>query len=498
MFHEIDKLVTLDRDAASSLRDQIVDQLTAAMRDGVLVAGDPLPSSRSLAAALGVARTTVVACYLRLEGEGWLYSNHGSGTFVADRPDERDLSDGRAQPAGRGRLDGRAAGGPAGVAAVGPAGPVRAPASGGPPAPAFDLVPGNLDPSVLATPRWRAAFRPAPATGTVPPASGLPALRAALAEYLRSARGLACRPEEIVLCAGTAEGLAVVGLALGWPGRAVAVEDPGYPAVSAVLRRIGARVVPIAVDGPVSVLAGLRSLPAPPAAVYLTPSHQYPLGHRLHEEERRGLLEWSADTGAVLLEDDYDGEFRFGVAPLPSLAGLDPSADTIYLGTLSKVLDPTLRIAYLRLPPRLLDAVLASRADLGSTTSGSAQEAVLRMLRGGELSRHIARARRLYADRRWAVLQALAAVPAVTRIRGMEAGLHLVAELAPGVRTSVLVVEAAERGVLVEDLDSSRAQPDPDRPALVIGYSALAPAQLRLAVDRLGSCPELSRIAHPG
>src|ERR1700754_1844091 len=122
MFDEIDKLVTLDRGAAASLRDQIVEQLTAAMRDGVLVAGDPLPSTRSLAAALGVARTTVVACYLRLEGEGWLHSNHGSGTFVADRPDER-----AAAP------------------------PVEPPLAE-PPAPVFDLVPGNLDPTVLATP----------------------------------------------------------------------------------------------------------------------------------------------------------------------------------------------------------------------------------------------------------------------------------------------------------------------------------------------------------
>jgi len=465
MFHEIDKLVILDRAGGGSLRDQIVEQLTAAMRDGVLAAGDPLPSTRSLAEGLGVARSTVVACYLRLEGEGWLHSNHGSGTFVAERPDER--------------------------AAAGPAAPSLATSPAELPAPVFDLVPGNLDPSVLATPRWRAAFRPAPATGTVPPAQGLPALRAALADHLRSARGLACRPEEIVLCAGTAEGLAVIGLALGWPGHEVAVEDPGYPAVGMVLRRIGARVVPIAVDGDLSVLAGLRSLPAPPSAVYLTPSHQYPLGHRLHEDERRGLLAWAADTGAVLLEDDYDGEFRFGVAPLASLAGLDPSADTIYLGTLSKVLDPALRIAYLRVPPRLLDAVLASRADLGSTTSGSAQEAVLRMLRSGELSRHIARARRLYADRRLAVMQALAAVPAVTGIRGMDAGLHLVVELAPGIRSAVLVAEAAARGVHVDDLDSCRARPDPDRPALVVGYGALAPAQLRLAVQRLASCPEL-------
>ncbi|HEX4248279.1 MAG TPA: PLP-dependent aminotransferase family protein [Pseudonocardia sp.] len=465
MFHEIDKLVTLDRGSGYSLRDQIVEQLTAAMRDGVLVAGDPLPSTRSLAAALGVARTTVVACYLRLEGEGWLHSSHGSGTFVVDRPDES--------------------------AGAGPVEPEPAPAE--PPAPMFDLVPGNLDPSVLATPRWRAAFRPSHATGTVPPAQGLPALRAALAEHLRSARGLACRPEEIVLCAGTSEGLAVLGLALGWPGHDVAVEDPGYPAVGMVLRRIGARVLPIAVDGAASVLAGLRNLPAPPAAVYLTPSHQYPLGHRLHEDERRDLLAWSADTGAVLLEDDYDGEFRFGVAPLPSLAGLDPAADTVYLGTLSKVLDPALRIAYLRVPPQLLDAVLASRADLGSTTSESAQEAVVRMLRSGELSRHIARARRLYADRRRAVLQELAAVPAVTGIRGTEAGLHLVVELAPAVRTAVLVAEAAERGVHVDDLDSCRAAPDPDRPALVVGYGALAPTRLRLAIERLASCPELTR-----
>jgi len=471
MFHELDHLVTLDRGAGSSLREQIVGQLRTAMRDGLLVAGDPLPSSRSLASALHVARSTVVACYLELEGEGWLYSYHGAGTFVADRPEKQS------------------AGATAAVGAVGPP-PTNTPPE--PSAAVFDLTPGVLDPTVVATPEWRAAFRPSPATGIAPPPQGLPALRAALASHLRSARGLACRPDEIILCAGTAEGLVVLGLALGWPGRQIAMEDPGYPAIRMLLRRIGATVLPVAVDGPVPLREALRSLSTPPAAVYLTPSHQYPMGHRLHENERRSLLSWSANTGTLLIEDDYDSEFRFGVAPLPSLAGLDPTANTIYLGTLSKILDPALRIAYLRVPPHLLDAVAASRTDLGSTTSESAQESVLRMLRSGELARHIARARRLYADRRRATMQALADIPAVTGMRGMEAGLHLVVELTPGIRTTVLIAEAAAREVHVADLDSFRHQPDPHRPALVVGFGALSPTKLRQAIERLASCPELN------
>jgi GntR family transcriptional regulator/MocR family aminotransferase len=453
--------ITLDRRSALSLREQILTQLRAAIADGVLEIHDPLPSSRALAADLGVARGTVLACYLELEGDGWIYSTHGAGTFVADR-------------------------------SAAPAPPRPQPDAVAAPPPPMSLLPGELDPTVVPLPTWRAAWRSsAVPTATPAPPAGTDELRAALAGYLSSARGLSCRADEIVICAGTAEALVVMGLALGWHGREVGMEDPGYPAVRRVLARLGTRVVPLDVTGPDTLVHALTTRPDPLAAVYLTPSNQHPLGHRIDPDARHRLLAWARQTGTVLVEDDYDGEFRFGVAPLPSLAGLDPDGNAVYLGTMSKVLDPGLRLAYLRVPPWLRAAVLAARTDVGSTVGTPTQQAVAYLLRSGELSRHIARVRRLYADRRRALLRSLREIPAIEQVRGMDAGLHVVAELRAGVAAAVVVRQALAHGVAVGDLDDFRATPDPSAPALVLGYGGLSPTALRHAVAALAQCAEL-------
>ncbi|CAN5801344.1 PLP-dependent aminotransferase family protein [soil metagenome] len=458
--HGLNVDVTLDRASGVSLRRQILAQLKAAITDGVLAPGDPLPSSRSLAGSLRVSRTTVLACYQELEGDGWTYGSHGAGTFVARRD----------------------------TVSVAPTPIVDEDDD----QPVYDFRPGAVDPVLVTESGWKNVWRNFDPSDLPAPPCGTRALRAALASYLTSARGLPCSLDEIIVCAGTAEALTVLAVALGWAGRDAAVEDPGYPAIRDVLRRMSVRCVALDVTDPATVptqLADSTGL----AAVYLTPSHQYPLGHRMGQDERRAVIDWADRSGAVVIEDDYDGEFHFGIAPSTSMAGMRPESNVVYVGTMSKVLDPGLRLAYLRVPPHLVDAVGAARTDIGSTVAAPVQAGVANLLNSGQLSRHIARVRRIYGDRRRAALQALDGLPAVRALTGIDAGLHIVAGLATGINAAKVVSEAAERGVGVLDLDDFRTVPAPQRPALVLGYGRHTPSAIRAGMTLLSECAELRR-----
>jgi GntR family transcriptional regulator / MocR family aminotransferase len=456
---DLDIPLDINRSAAEPVGRQVAIQLRQAIADGLLRAGDPLPSTRVLAQRLGIARSTVVACYLELEGEGWVSSSHGAGTFVCDVP-AASLSTHLPDPAG----------------------------SDGVPSGVLELRPGDLDPCLVPVSEWRRAWRGVAPAGVPAPAAGTGELRADLAGYLASSRGLRCRPEEIIVCAGTAEALLILALGLGWAGRTVAVEDPGYPPVRRLLAKLGTTVAPLDVTDPAAVPGRLRELSPDTAAVYLTPSHQYPLGHRMSVEDRQAVLSWSQASGAVLIEDDYDGEFRFDTPPVSSMAGMCPDARVAYIGTMSKVLDPGLRLAYLRVPVALMPDVLDARESLASTVSVQVQQAVSQFIRSGELARHIARMRRVYADRRRVLLGVLAAVPGVTSIAGLEAGLHALVELDPALPASAIVRAAAARGLRIADLDEFRARPDPACPAILISYSSGEPAGLRRAGDILREC----------
>jgi GntR family transcriptional regulator/MocR family aminotransferase len=357
---------------------------------------------------------------------------------------------------------------------------------------AYDFRPGAVDPALVVASGWRNLWRNFAASEVPAPAAGTQELRSAIATYLGSARGLRCAPDEIVVCAGTAEALLVLCVAFGWAGGTAAMEDPGYPAIRALFQRMSVRCLPLDVTQPATIPAQLERSTAV-SAVYLTPSHQYPLGHRLSSEVRTAVLEWAHRTGVVVIEDDYDGEFHFGIAPSTSLAGMRPDANVVYVGTMSKVLDPGLRLAYLRVPPHLAAQVRAARADIGSTVAAPIQAGVAALIGSGQLSRHISRVRRAYGDRRRAALQALDGVPAVRALTGIDAGLHVVAELAAGTAAATVVTEAAERGVGVLDLDDFRTEPDPERPALVFGYGRHTPSAIRTGVRLLSECAELRR-----
>lgn len=445
----LDLPLTVDRSDGASMSAQLVGQLRAALAEGRLAAGERLPSGRALAGTLGVSRTVVTEAYEQLYAEGWLEGRHGSGTYVTE-----------------------------GVAARPPEGAppgVPGPCGDGPPrrgAGTIDLRPGIAWIGILDTPAWRRAWRLA---ARMPPRvprqdpHGLPGLRALLASYIRRSRGVACPVDGVLVTRGATSGLDLLGAAVLRPGDRVGIEEPGYMRARSVLAGRGAEVVPCPVDEHGLVV---DALPDDLRLVYTTPSHQYPLGGVLPVARRRALLAWARRNGALVAEDDYDGEFRYDVAPLPALYGLDPEV-VVYLGTTAKTLTADMGVGWLVARPDLVAAVARRRDELNDRTPLVPQEALRILLERGDLERYVRRMRAEYARRREAVVEALGGL----RLRGDTAGLHVVVDL-PAPVVERVRDGAAERGVLVQTLDPYHSGPARVT-GLVIGYGAATLAQLR-------------------
>ena len=509
-----------DRAEALPLSTQIVGQLREAMADGRLAAGERLPSTRVLATMLGVSRTVATAAYAQLFAEGWTEGRHGSGTYVAEGapgssgarppPGRRAAASARGgfppgpvaggMPGGApgsvadGMPDGvpvPVAGGPAGsVASVAgehagltPAAPEGSPngaAPGSPQAaPLIELRPGIPWVPGIDRAAWRRAWRSAGAEGPATHAepSGLPELRSALTGYLRRSRGVRCTPAEILVTRGVAGSLGLIAAGLLRRGDLVGVEEPGYPAARAVFGAHGARVVPCRVDAGGLVV---DELPAGLKMIYTTPAHQYPLGGRLPVPRRQALVGWAHAHGALILEDDYDGEFRYDVAPLPALYGLDPSA-VIYLGTTTKTLTQTLRVGWLVAGEALVSRLAETAARLGDWAAEPAQRAVLTLVRTGDLERHIRRMRHEYARRR-AVLAAAFGDGSAGRMLGDEAGMHMVLQTHQDPRA--VATAARERGVAVSTLERYYSGP-PVTNGLLLGYGGCPIADVARACEVL-------------
>lgn len=462
----LDLPLVLDRAAAAPLHAQLAEALRRAVLDGHLPAGARMPSTRQAATEVGLARATVLAAYEQLTGEGYLEARHGAGTFVSPH------LGGVGHP-------------PAGCARAASA---SAQDDGVPPHPTaphpVDLRPGRPDTSRLVDPAWRAAWRSAASqlSSWEPPPLGLPALREQVAAHLRAARGVPARAEDVVITAGADEGLALVAHALAL--RDAVVEDPGYPSARRTLRRLGVALHPVPVDDHGLVVEALPST-GDVGAVLVTPSHQYPLGGVLPLPRRLELLAWARARGAVVVEDDYDSEFRYGAAPLPALAGLDGDR-VVHLGTLSKVLTPWLRTGYLLVPPALREAFAAVRHDLGAPVSAVQQQALATYLAGGSLRRHVARTRRDCAHRRAHLLAVLAGQPHL-RAAGTSAGLHSVVVLPDGADAADVLRRVQERGYLLADLANYAADRRDLPPAVVLGYADASLADLSGAVAALAS-----------
>ena len=438
--------VVLDRAAGAPLTTQLAGQLREAVLDGRIGAGDRLPSTRALALSLGVSRTVVTDAYAQLYAEGWLRGRHGSGTFVAA---------GAAAP----RPD---------LAAAGAA--KRRPA--GTYAPVIDLQPGVPWTGGIDQAAWRRAWRfaglaePTPSPQPVADPAGLPELRRILAGYLRRSRGVSCCAADIMVTSGVSGSLDLIAAALLRPGDAAGIEEPGWPAARAILTARGARVVPCPVDEHGLVV---EALPPGLRLIHTTPAHQTPLGGRLPVPRRQALLAWARRTGALIVEDDYDSEFRYDVAPLPALHSLDPGV-VAYLGTTAKTLTPELGVGWLVAPPDVLDAVAETRLSLASRTPAAVQRATASLIGDGYLERHVRRMRHEYARRRSAITSALGGLPGPARLLGDTAGMHVVLEL-PAVTASAAAAAARARGVAVATLDryfSERAAPWLH--GLVLGY----------------------------
>jgi GntR family transcriptional regulator/MocR family aminotransferase len=472
--------VLVDRAAGTSLAVQLSAQLQGAVTGGMLRAGDRLPSSRDLAATLGVSRTVVTNAYARLFAEGWLEGRHGSGTYVAD------VTPAAVPPPGS----------PPSPAPVAPEHqPGRVPSARR----IADLQPGiawaeGIDPAA-----WRRAWRQAGAhlPSRWPDPYGLPELREEIAGYLRRSRGLVVTPANVLITQGVSSGLTLLADALLHPGDRAGVEEPGYPTAREVLHRAGAEVVPCRVDAH-GILP--EELPADLRLLYTSPAHQYPLGGRLPVSRRQALVAWARAAGALIAEDDYDSEFRYDVGPLPALRSMDPDV-IVYLGTASKVLATALGAGWLVAPPGVTDALAALRPRLGARIPEPVQHAMLALLRSGDLERHVRKMRLEYGRRRAALVDGLShpagpssaggPQPVPFRLLGDTAGMHVVLELPAGYPAADLVEAAAARGVTVYPLDRYFAGP-PTMSGLILGYGTATLLQVRRAAAALA--PLLTRL----
>jgi GntR family transcriptional regulator / MocR family aminotransferase len=428
-------------DRVRGKRTGIEQALREAISEGRLRAGDRLPSTRSLAAELGAARGTVADAYQQLVAEGWLQARQGSGTVVADvatgesaasatRERERD--------------------------------------------PRFDFRAGTPDVSGFPRPLWVRAMRQA--MTEAPDAAlryedprGQPQLREALATYLARARGVRADAARIVVTSGFRQGLGLLCRALASTGVGrVALEDHTVPHHRALVAAAGVDVAAVPVDGRGLDLEGLAATGA--GAVVVTPAHQFPLGVTLAPERRAGLVAWARETGGFVVEDDYDGEFRYDRQPVGALQALDPGR-VVYAGTASKTLAPGLRLAWLVLPPELVDAVAEQKMLADGGSSAPDQLALAALIRSHGLDRHLRGARNRYRRRRDALVAALTErAPGVAPV-GISAGLHAVLRLpprGPGEREAVEL--AARRSIAFQPLALFHHLGHQNRRALVIGY----------------------------
>jgi GntR family transcriptional regulator / MocR family aminotransferase len=476
--------------APARITRRICEAIKGQIASGLLGPGARLPSTRSLAAEWGVSRTTVTAAYEQLVAEGYLDTRQGARTRVA-----------------RGLGPPPAASGQRGASEL----PDRLSAYGQrlaefAPPPASDEGPmvadfryGDLAAADFPVLAWRKAVGAAllrrPARLRYGDPRGSPRLRAALQGYLWRARGLRCEAEQIIVVNGSQQGLDLCARLLLDPGDRVVMENPGYALARQVFLAAGAEAFPVAVDR-----EGMRTEGLPAARLaYATPSHQFPLGGVMSAGRRRELLAWARRTGARVVEDDYDSEYRFDIAPIPALQALDDAGRVIYLGTVSKTLSPTLRLGYLVVPAALAVACAKAKRLTDRHAPSLEQEALAALIESGAYERHVRRVRRKNGQRRAALLAALSAtLGEEATVVGADAGLHVVVWLnrVPRTQEDDLIAHAHAAGLGVYPISPLYAPGTAvDLPAtvgLVMGYASLDERAIERGVRILGEALETS------
>ena len=492
--------LVVDPDAATPLYRQVYEGLRDAILSGRLARGARLPSTRALATDLGVARNTVLLAFEQLRSEGYLHGRRGGGTRARELAPDAMLTVPRPP---RTRAVKRA---PADVApAISTRGRllvetgstlIRAPGKHAPfelGVPAIDAFPMRRW-AQLAGRRWR---RGDVDLGELDPA-GEPALRAAIASYVGTSRGVRCTPEQVLVLNGAQQALHLVSQVLLDPGDDVWIEEPGYVGARVAFLAAGARLVPVRVDDDgLDVAEGMRSAPRARLA-YVTPSHQFPLGVVMSASRRLQLLAWAGASGAWILEDDYDSEFRYAGRPLPCLQGLEVEqrapgqhAHVLYAGTFSKTLVSGLRLGYMIVPDVLIDAFRAARSVVDRHTPMPYQHVLADFIGEGHYFRHIRHVRALCAERQEALVDA-----ARKRLTGLieiapdPAGLHLLGRLAPGLNDVAAYEAAMARGVRSWALSKFHLGTPARGGALVLGYGGFAEPAIRRGVEQLARALE--------
>jgi GntR family transcriptional regulator / MocR family aminotransferase len=465
-------------------RDPLSRQIYAGLRDGILggafAAGQRLPSTRDLAEQLRVSRTVVVLAYEQLLSEGFVVGRVGAGTFVPAGLAATPAGD--APPPARPRLSRFGAF----AAEVRSAVEFPAPA---PPTLRYDFAYGRSDVEGFPFAHWwrllhRCARRTAVRGLDYGNPAGIAPLREAIAAHLRRSRSVACDASQVIVVNGSQQALDLVTRVLIERGDRVVIEDPLYQGTREVLRAAGARVHPIAVDRD-----GLdpAALPGRARLAFVTPSHQYPTGAILPLPRRQALLHWAERADALIVEDDYDGEFRYDGRRLESLQGLDRRGRVLYVGTFSRTIFSALRLGYVVVPPALVAAFTAAKWLCDRHTATLEQETLAEFIGSGRYERHLRQLRRRSAVAREALLDALQRhVGAGVEITGDGAGAHVVLWLGKTCAEAVVVAAAAARGVGVYGIAPYFAT-RPSRPGIILGYSRMRVADIREGVKRLAA-----------
>jgi GntR family transcriptional regulator/MocR family aminotransferase len=444
----------------SPKRAQVEQQLRDAIRSGRLPGGSRLPPSRSLASDLGLSRGVVVEAYAQLAAEGYLVTGPRSGTRVSERID--------VLPTRRPESSSQAAA------------PVR-----------YELRSGAPDPASFPRAAWLSAT--AEALRTMPDADllgphrgGLARLRSSLADYLARSRAAAATPEQIVVTPGLANGLAAVLSVLRERGaKRVAVEDPSWPHHARAVRLSGLDPVAVAVDEFGLVVDSLEKLNVD--AVITTPAHQFPSGVVLSAERRANLIAWANRREALIVEDDYDAEFRYDRHPVAALQGM-AAHRVAYAGTVSKTLSPVLRFGWLLLPPAVADSVAGRVHASGAWPSVIDQSTMATLIDRGVLERHLRAMRRRYRQRRDALVDALTRSLDI-QLTGVAAGLHLVVRPRAECDIRAIASQARERGIAIDTLHERCWTQAHCSPAMLLGYGALAEPAIAAAVAELAGLP---------
>jgi GntR family transcriptional regulator/MocR family aminotransferase len=451
-----DLLLALDRSRPRALRAQLEHQLREAIQEGRLAAGSALPPSRALASGLEISRSVVVEAYGQLVAEGYLEARTGSATRVRSYPSGAPATDEhRDEASGR-----------------------------------FQFRSGLPDAASFPRHAWLRHYRSVLSSDMAaafgyPPAQGESELRVALSSYLARVRAVRTTPDQMLICGGFSQGLVLICRALGARGATrVAVEDPCFSMHRRLIRAAGLEPVPVRVDREGIDVSRLAELAVDAALV--APAHSYPTGVVLSSARRAKLVEWARRTGALVIEDDYDAEFRYDRAPIGALQGLAP-ARVVYGGTASKTLSPALRLGWLAAPADLVGELVRAKFHEDLASEALSQRTLARFIEEGGFARHLRRVRPIYRRRRDELIRSLAEHLPEAGATGVPAGLQLFIRLPEGLRDADVQQAARARGVHVEPTTRHWADRDPPFQALLIGFGAIHESAIEGGVQRLAA-----------